>query len=73
MTCGNNVTHRSYPTMALSHQNLYRPFVQSFRALAQCWASTSGQIGHRLMLLRLAHFKRDFNLANTSGCLNWPT
>ena len=33
---GNNVTHRSYPTMALSHQNLYRPFVQSFRALPEC-------------------------------------
>ena len=41
--------------------------------LAQFWASTSCQIGRRLMLLRLAHFKRDFNLANTSGCLNWPT
>ena len=33
MTCGNNVTHRSYPMMALCNQNLYRPSVQSFRAL----------------------------------------
>ena len=35
MTCGNNVTHRSYPTMALCNQNLYRPSVQSFRALTR--------------------------------------
>ena len=35
MTCGNNVTHRSYPTMALCNQNLYRPSVQSFRALIE--------------------------------------
>ena len=33
----------------------------------------AARFGHRLMLLRLAHYKRDFKWANISDRFDWPT
>ena len=41
--------------------------------LPSIWHERAARLRHRVMLLRLAHYKRNFYLANISDRFDWPT